>query len=126
MGSPMPLNRVAGEHVEGLGDDFTIVPLAKWAATIFWEGAYMNAVDKFTRAGAQGRIAFDDQHVLVQEYLDQGCIVFIFCQIVVVNNWKKQSFGMKELYHPSVVKLSPAQKAELVMAGRWATERVVH
>ena len=122
----MPLNRVTGEHVEGLGDGFVIVPLAKWADTIFWEAAYMDARQKFLTAGAQGRVDFDDQHVLVQEYHDLDAIAFIFCQTVVVNNWKKQKFGMKELFHPSVVKFTPEQRAELIMAGRWQSERVVH
>ena len=31
----MPLNRTRGDHIEGLGEDYRIVPLAKWADTNF-------------------------------------------------------------------------------------------
>ena len=51
-------------------------------------------------------------------------LVFLFCRKVAVGNWKRQMFGTKELFHPVVIGLTPQQKAELVMAGRWPAKVV--
>ena len=96
----------------------------------------MRAEQAFAKAGCQIKVAFDAEHVLVQEYHDlpspimigdlqvPDVLVFLFCRKVAVGNWKRQMFGTKELFHPVVIGLTPQQKAELVMAGRWPAKVV--
>ncbi|HKI60715.1 MAG TPA: hypothetical protein VKA31_00330 [Mariprofundaceae bacterium] len=116
------LDRMNGEYIPGLGKEFTIVPLAKWADTSMWAAACAEADEAFRKAGCQIAITFDEQSVLIQEYRNQDRIAFIFHRRVPVFQWQKQKekgFRNRDLYHVVRIKLEPRLKAALAMAGRW-------
>lgn len=134
----MPLNRIAGEHVEGLGDKFKIAPLRKWTDTHFWTEACADAQKKFANAGALAKVTFDEQHILVQEYQDlqrplmkggkayKNALVFIFCREVYVSNWKTARRGVHELIHPVVFGINEQIKSEFIATGRWQARELVN
>ena len=121
----MPLDRTNGETLSGLqGDPYKLVPLSKWSDTALWDIACKRATVAFLKAGAMNAPTFDESAVLVQEYPigEMPRIAFIFCKRCEISPWKRgddQSQASKELCFPVVVGMSPAMKAEMVMAGRW-------
>lgn len=92
----MTLNR-SGEHLEGLGHRFRVVPAAKWRDLTgieieyevpgkfratkkrrsIYEDALVYARDAFARAGALLPIILDDSSIQVQEYPEQGVVAII-------------------------------------------------
>jgi hypothetical protein len=137
----MPLNRTWGEHVEGLGQDYKLASLSKWTDTRYWDSACERAAQQFERAGATMLPKFDEQHILVQEYhnlkkplvdketgtLFFDAVVFLFNYSTPISVFKRDDPGQvkKDLIARVVIGLTPAQKAELVMAGRWR-DKVAH
>jgi hypothetical protein len=115
----MPLDRINGEVIEAFGKHTRIAPLAKWADTAFWKAACQAAEDGFRKAGCAIAITFDEQSVLVQEYHDKDTVIFIFCRRVPVSNFKKDMWGLKELYRVVPILFTQTQRNELVMSGRW-------
>lgn len=135
----MPLNREWGEHVEGLGHNYKIAPLRKWQDTRYWAEACEQAAGQFERAGAMLIPQFSEQHILIQEYrnlkkplvnkdgmLFFDAVVFLFNYSTPISVWKRDESGevKKDLIARVVVGLTPEQKAELVMAGRWSDRTV--
>ncbi|MCK9549206.1 hypothetical protein [Aquamicrobium sp.] len=94
----MPLNRDAGERIEGLSDNFRIAPLAKWreltgiqvpyqipgkfrprtATRPMYEDALETAKKAFADAGALIPVVISESDVLVQEYPADQAVVFVF------------------------------------------------
>ena len=117
-----PLDKVRGEVLEGLGHDYVVVPLSKWADTPMWEEACRQADLVFKRKGKVITPTFNEATVLVQEYHGEDRVAFIFAH-----------FGRKPfqrtpdwLYVPVVMRLTPPLKAHLVLTGRWPSRRVSH
>lgn len=115
-----PLDRTKGEHIDGLGDNYKIVPLRKWADTPIYAEACTHARRIFRKAlVADPR--FDESTVLVQEYPDEDKIAFVFA------HWGRKYFqrNFAWMYWTAVVTLTPALKAHLVLTGRWKHKETV-
>lgn len=119
-----PFDRVSGERIEGLGDTFRIVPVAKWADTPIWAEACRGARTRFRKAlSPTGRIPeFDEDTVLVQEYPESDRICFIFA--MWCRPYFKRYFGWQYWVFP--VRLTAPLKAHLVLTGRWKTQETRH
>lgn len=102
----MALDKVNGEHLDGLGRGKP-VPLAKWAR--FMDAAAEAARHHLAAAGASKDLQFDEGQILVQEFWLHGKIVITFC--VPVEN-------ADHLYHYTLT-LSREAIAELSMSGHW-------
>lgn len=98
----MPLNRDAGERIEGMSDKFRIAPLAKWreltgiqvpyqvptkfrpktAYRPMVDDAFETARKAFADAGALVPVVINENDVLVQEYPDERAVVFVFRRVI--------------------------------------------
>lgn len=98
----MPLNRDAGERIEGMPDKFRIAPLAKWreltgiqvpyqvptkfrpktAYRPMVDDAFETAAKAFADAGALIPVVINESDVLVQEYPDERVVVFVFRRVI--------------------------------------------
>lgn len=136
----MPLDRVKGEHIEGLGEAFQVSPLYRWADTVYWDTACKKARDQFEKAGAIIIPEFSAEDISIQVYdelpnpiTDQhgnvfrAAIVFLFNKKSPVAVWKRTEPGSveKDLIARVVIGLTPQQRSELVMSGRMV-EKVVN
>ena len=133
------LNREIGEHVEGLGLGFVVAPIYHWSDTPYWGIACKKAKEQFAKAGALIVPEFSADDVSVQVYdslpkpiTDQrgnvftDALVFLFNKPAPISVWKRTEPGAvkKDLIARVVIGLTPQQKAELVMAGRWSRKTV--
>jgi hypothetical protein len=127
---PMPLNHLAGEHLDGYDPVYRVVAPSKYAeqtrlTTIveemrgkkfqrkvkvqrsIWEAALRHAQLAFYSAGADpGRLAYD---CIVQEYPRTGMVVFIFNATVLG----------EERYVLAPFKLGHEQIADLTVRNLW-------
>lgn len=112
-----PIDHIVGEHIDGLGEDYKIVPMAKWADHQMFEEACKRATYAFKKAGVVNP-QFSADTIIVQEYYDRDRIAFIFAHFgrkafQATPNW---------LYHVCVIRLTAPLKAHLVLTGRWSKE----
>lgn len=113
-----PLDHERGEVVGGLGDDYVVVPLAKWADTPLIDMAVKAAHKVFTRKATNTTIPalrYNEETILVQEYHAQDRIA------VIIAAWGRQ-MGMRHwgwLYHTTTFKIEGTLKSQLVASGRW-------
>lgn len=108
------LDRVNGEKLQGMGDEYVVVPVQKWRDTSFWAIAMAKAAESFVAAGAMLPVHIGDDQVVVQEYHGRKpALAFIFGRTI----------AGEPHYHPHVFDLSPAIIAELTTAGRWKKPR---
>lgn len=108
------LDHMHGEKLSGMGDEYIVVPAAKWADTPFWAIAYAKAVESFAKAGAMHPIHIGEDQVLVQEYHGaKPALAFIF----------GREIAGEPYYHPHVFELSPKIISDLVATGRWKKMR---
>lgn len=104
----MALNR-KGERIQGLGEDFVVVPTSRWTDTVLFQEAYDNAVKSFEQSGALIPIRIEDTEIMVQEYPKDNKLLFLFY---------RQIRG-RDHYYPFVFNLPPPMVAELRTIGRW-------
>jgi len=104
----MPLNP-KGELIDGLGQQFRVVPNAKWRETRLFEEAAKRAAAAFLKSGALWPIVFEDDDVLIQEYPAERriCVLFI-----------RKIKGKDNLY-PWVWELPDQAVKELKALGKW-------
>lgn len=124
------LNTQAGESIEGLGDNFRVVPVSKWSELtrltvpyqtphpfrtiitqrpIFMD-ALEHAKDAFLKAGAVLPIDIYEDQILVQEYPDLPAVAFVF----------QRRIGREWQYVIRKYDLSPSSIAWLKATGRWS------
>lgn len=109
----MPLDKVKGEQIGGLGHVYRVVPAAKWRMTSLFESAATAAEEAFTRSGALAPITFDEEEVLVQEYPKAAKLAFVFCKRIRGN----------EHFYPFVFDLPPQMIADLIVTNKWEPYR---
>ena len=105
----MPLNKDAGEHIDGLPGAYRVVPNQKWRESKLFDQAAEEAAKIFAAQGALLPIGFDDDEVLSQEYPSSNQLAFLF-----VKNIRGQ-----EHFYPYVYALPVEMVAELAAIGRW-------
>lgn len=105
----MPLNRIQGEHIEGLGEKYRVVPNCKWRETPQFEEAAKAAEQAFLNSGVLWPVSFDDDEVLTQEYPEERILAFIFL---------KNIRGVESLY-PYPRRLPGSLVRELRVNGKW-------
>lgn len=112
-----PLNRERGELIEGLGLDYEVVPLSKWADTPMWDEACRMARRVYRKANVR-EPSFDENTVIVQEYHGLNRLVFLFAA------WgrKMGMFTWGWMYWPCVIKLPVETVKQLELAGRWPAD----
>jgi len=103
------LDKVNGERLDGLGDNYVIVPWRKWADTNIGEAAITEARRRFQNSGAMLPIIITEDDILVQEYPLTGQL------LILVARW----IAGKPVFSPWVCKFPPETIAELRVAGRW-------
>ena len=110
------LDKVNGELIEGLGRDFVIAPLSKWADTPMWREATERAQLAFRKKGALLPIVIHEDDVLIQEYPSQSRLAFVFHRKV----------AGRSVYLPVVMLLDDRTVSGLQMAGRWRMSKTKH
>lgn len=135
----MPLDRVKGEHIEGLGLAHQVSPLYRWADTPYWGIACDKAREHFAKAGAVIIPEFSAEDISVQVYDDlpmpitdqngnvfRHAVAFLFSKATPVAVWKRTEPGsiQKDLIARVVIGIDDRQKSELEMSGRWPKKAV--
>lgn len=127
----MPLNHIAGEHIEGLDPVFRIVPVSKYIeqsrlTTIveemtgkkfqrkvkrekpIIEVAMKYAAEGYAKLGLE---VGSDIDILVQEYIRVGQVAFLFCARVNGEDYY--------ITPPALFQLGHEQIADLTLRGLW-------
>ena len=106
-----PFNTVAGERVEGLGDDYVVVPASRWMDTPVIEMAF----DRAKEALKKHRLAPMQAELLVQEYHSRDIL------LVLIAVWGKAPGKAAWQWHyvPVPFDITGETKVSLVLAGRW-------
>lgn len=124
------LNMQMGETLEGLGDRYRVVDVAKWAeltrltvpyqtphpfrTIIIQRPIFMDALehakDAFLKAGAVLPIDIYEDQILAQEYPELPAVAFVF----------KRRIGQEWKYVIRKYDLSPSSVAWLKATGRWS------
>ncbi len=105
----MPLDRIKGEVIDGLGHKYRVVPNGKWRDSQLFEEAAGRAARAFLKSGALWPVTFDDMEVITQEYPADHKIAIVFL---------KQVRGKETLY-PWVWELPMPMVKELKALGKW-------
>lgn len=106
----MPLDKVKGETIGDLGDDFVIAPLSNWIDTPLIEIAAQAAAQAYIAAGAMQPISFSEEDMLIQEYRRSNKIAVVF----------QRRVAGEEMLYPYVFEMNEALVAELKATGRWS------
>ena len=107
----MALNR-GGEAVEGMPDDWIVVPTSRWTSTYLWDEARQAAAENFRRAGALLPVIISADDCIVQEYTDDNKLLFLFVRCIAGT----------EHFYPYVFTLEPRMTAELRNTGMWGRQ----
>lgn len=105
----MPLDKVKGEPIDGMPDDYIVVNISKWRNTPLMPQAAEAAADAFIAIGALLPVWFEEDDILVQEYPRSGQIAFLF----------QRRIRGETHYYPYVYELPKAAIKELVAEGLW-------
>ena len=124
------LNMTAGETIDGLGPNFRVVPASKWSELTRLQVPYQSphpfrtiitqrpifmdvleyAKDGFIKAGAVLPVDIYEDDILVQEYPDQGAVLFIVKRRIQ-SEWR---------YVTRKYDLPPSAIRWLKATGRWS------
>jgi hypothetical protein len=102
----MPLNKVDGEHLNGLGRGKP-APISKWER--FVDVAADLARKHFESAGAPSGFSLDPDQILVQDFWLHSTVVITFCVPIS---------GVEHFYNYTL-DLSREAVAELALSGHW-------
>jgi hypothetical protein len=112
----MPLDKIKGERIGDLGDNYIVVDVGKWRGTPWFDEAAKHAQVAFGKVGGKfvhipglPHAFFRDDDVLVQEYRHPPALGIVF----------RKEIGGTEYFHPFVIYFSEGVVRDLVRNEKW-------